>query len=103
MKVCATAAGRNDRGTKEFATVDWMAYQGAPNGGVTGNKRIPEWWTGTKCVKISLPRVSVPLCSLKSLIDSDDVLYVFHLLFRMEGLHIIVSLDLYHDHYEASC
>ena len=28
-----TAAGRNDRFVKEFATVDWMAYQGAPDGG----------------------------------------------------------------------
>ena len=62
LKVCATAAGRNDRDTKEFATVDWMAYQGAPNGGVTGNTRIPEWWTGTRCIEIRLPKVSVPLC-----------------------------------------
>ena len=62
LKVCATAAGRNDRDTKEFATVDWMAYQGAPNGGVTGNTRIPEWWTGTRCIEINLPKVSVPLC-----------------------------------------
>ena len=53
-----TAAGRNDRGTKEFAFVDWMAYQGAPNGGVAGKTRIPEWWTGTKCQKIILPNVS---------------------------------------------
>ena len=52
-----TAAGRNDRGTKEFAFVDWMAYQGAPNGGVAGKTRIPEWWTGTKCQKIPLPNV----------------------------------------------
>ena len=35
-----------------------MAYQGAPNGGVTGNTNIPQWWTGTKCIKISLPTVS---------------------------------------------
>ncbi|RMX49928.1 hypothetical protein pdam_00025809, partial [Pocillopora damicornis] len=55
FRVCATAAGRNDRDTKEFASVDWMAYQGAPNGGVTGNTNIPQWWTGTKCIKISLP------------------------------------------------
>ena len=53
-----TAAGRNDRATKEFAFVDWMAYQGAPNGGVAGKTRIPEWWTGTKCQKIILPNVS---------------------------------------------
>jgi len=54
-----TIAGRNDRQTREFATVDWMAYQGAPNGGVAGNTRIPQWWTGTKCEEITLPNVSV--------------------------------------------
>lgn len=54
-----TIAGRNDRQTREFATVDWMAYQGAPNGGVAGNIRIPQWWTGTKCEEITLPNVSV--------------------------------------------
>ncbi|XP_027035706.1 uncharacterized protein LOC113664306, partial [Pocillopora damicornis] len=55
FKVCVTTAGRNDRGAKEFAFVDWMAYQGAPDGGVAGKTRIPEWWTGTKCQKIPLP------------------------------------------------
>lgn len=54
-----TIAGRNDRRPREFATVDWMAYQGAPDGGVAGNTRIPEWWTGTKCEEITLPYVSV--------------------------------------------
>ncbi|CAH3197412.1 unnamed protein product, partial [Porites evermanni] len=49
--VCVSAAGRNDRFVKEFATVDWMAYQGAPDGGVAGKMRIPEWWTGSQCSK----------------------------------------------------
>ncbi|CAH3131419.1 unnamed protein product, partial [Porites lobata] len=51
FEVCVTAAGRNDRFIKEFATVDWMAYQGAPDGGVAGKMRIPEWWTGSQCSK----------------------------------------------------
>ena len=51
-----TSAGRNDRATREFATVDWMAYQGAPNGGVSGKTRMPEWWTGTKCEKVIFPQ-----------------------------------------------
>ena len=54
-----TAAGRNDRNIKEFATVDWMAYQGAPDGGVAGKTRLPEWWTGSKCKEITLPQVRV--------------------------------------------
>ena len=51
-----TCAGRNDRATQEFATVDWMAYQGAPDGGVSGKTRMPEWWTGTKCEKVEFPQ-----------------------------------------------
>ncbi|CAH3028669.1 unnamed protein product [Porites evermanni] len=51
FEVCVTAAGRNDRFIKEFASVDWMAYQGAPDGGVAGKTRIPEWWTGSQCSK----------------------------------------------------
>ncbi|XP_015767022.1 PREDICTED: uncharacterized protein LOC107345789 isoform X1 [Acropora digitifera] len=56
FEVCVTCAGRNDRATQEFATVDWMAYQGAPDGGVSGKTRMPEWWTGTKCKKVALPQ-----------------------------------------------
>ena len=51
-----TAAGRNDRFIKEFATVDWMAYQGAPDGGVAGKTRVPEWWTGTQCEEVIVPQ-----------------------------------------------
>ncbi|XP_074621554.1 uncharacterized protein LOC141880073 [Acropora palmata] len=56
FQVCVTCAGRNDRATQEFATVDWMAYQGAPDGGVSGKTRMPEWWTGTKCEKVEFPQ-----------------------------------------------
>lgn len=58
FQLCVTAAGRNDRNTKQFASVDWMAYQGAPDGGVAGKTRIPQWWTGSKCQEITLPYVS---------------------------------------------
>ena len=54
-----TAAGRNDRVTQEFATVDWMAYQGAPDGGVAGKTVLPEWWTGSHCKEITLPKVNM--------------------------------------------
>lgn len=62
LKVCVTTAGRNDRNSREFASVDWMAYQGAPDGGVAGKTRIPQWWTGSKCQEITLPNVSVHYC-----------------------------------------
>ena len=57
-----TAAGRNDRSIQEFATVDWMAYQGAPDGGVAGKSRISQWWTGSQCKEVNLPHVIVYLC-----------------------------------------
>ena len=60
-----TAAGRNDRFIKQFATVDWMAYQGAPDGGVAGKTRISEWWTGTQCSKVNLPQANKPYVFLK--------------------------------------
>ncbi|CAH3196320.1 unnamed protein product [Porites evermanni] len=65
VQVCVTAAGRNDRFIKEFATVDWMAYQGAPDGGVAGKTRISEWWTGTQCSKVNLPQANKRYVFLK--------------------------------------
>lgn len=57
-----TATGRNDRSIQEFATVDWMAYQGAPDDGVAGKSRISQWWTGSQCKEVNLPQAIVYLC-----------------------------------------
>ena len=58
--VCVTQAGRNEKKNGQtFATVDWLAYQGAPNGGVSGEMDMPTWWTGTNCRTVSLPPVSL--------------------------------------------
>ena len=58
FRVCVTKAGRNeDHSPGGFATVDWMGYQGAPEGGVAGEMDISRWWTGTTCRTINLPRV----------------------------------------------
>ena len=59
-----TAAGRNDRSIQEFATVDWMAYQGAPDGGVAGKSHISQWWTGSQCKEVNLPHVIVYFVSI---------------------------------------
>ena len=59
-----TAAGRNDRSIQAFATVDWMAYQGAPDGGVAGKSRISPWWTGSQCKEVNLPHVIVYFVSI---------------------------------------
>jgi len=56
--VCVTQAGRNEKKNgQELATVDWLAYQGAPDGGVSGSLDMPTWWTGTNCRVVSLPAV----------------------------------------------
>ena len=58
--VCVTQAGRNEKKDGQtFATVDWLAYQGAPDGGVSGKMDMPTWWTGTNCRSVSLPPVRI--------------------------------------------
>ncbi|XP_074607109.1 uncharacterized protein LOC141860059 isoform X2 [Acropora palmata] len=52
---CVTRAGRNDYPSDSFATVDWIAYQGSPPGGVVGEKKFSRWWTGTSCETVNLP------------------------------------------------
>jgi len=53
---CVTRAGRNDYPTDSFATVDWVAYQGAPSGGVAGEELFSRWWTGTTCQTVTFPK-----------------------------------------------
>ncbi|CAH3179854.1 unnamed protein product [Porites lobata] len=52
---CVMAAGYNERKSYANVTVDWMAYQGAPVGGVTGEVRMSQWWTGTTCATVRFP------------------------------------------------
>jgi len=54
---CVMAAGYNERKSHANVTVDWMAYQGAPVGGVAGEVRISQWWTGTTCKAVNFPSV----------------------------------------------
>ena len=42
---CVMAAGYNERKSKANVTVDWMAYQGVPVGGVAGEVRISQYFT----------------------------------------------------------
>ncbi|KAL9975444.1 hypothetical protein ACROYT_G012605 [Oculina patagonica] len=52
---CVMAAGFNERKSHANLTVEWMAYQGAPVGGVTGKVRMSQWWTGTTCTAVNFP------------------------------------------------
>ena len=42
-----------------FASVDWIAYQGAPTGGISGEELFPTWWTGAICQTVTIPSVSI--------------------------------------------
>ena len=55
---CVMAAGYNERKSYANVTVDWMAYQGAPVGGVAGEVRMSQWWTGNTCATVMFPTVS---------------------------------------------
>ena len=56
--VCVMQAGRKSGDIlNPFATVDWLAYQGAPPNGMTGTIKMQKWWSGTKCEHVAFPRV----------------------------------------------
>ncbi|XP_078381942.1 uncharacterized protein LOC144664648 isoform X2 [Oculina patagonica] len=54
--VCAMQSGRNENNFNPFATVDWMAYQGATPEVLTGIISIKKWWSGTTCEDVSFPK-----------------------------------------------
>ena len=56
--VCVMASGYNERKSRANVSIDWIAYQGAPVGGVTGEVRMSQWWTGTTCKTVNSPSVS---------------------------------------------
>ncbi|XP_044179849.1 uncharacterized protein LOC122961271 isoform X2 [Acropora millepora] len=55
---CVMAAGYNERKSRANVSIDWIAYQGAPVGGVTGEVRMSQWWTGTTCKAVNFPSFS---------------------------------------------
>ena len=58
---CLAQVGRNERASFGIPTVDWLAYQGAPAGGVAGQTTMREWWSGTTCKTVKLPKVKLSL------------------------------------------
>ena len=57
--VCAMQSGRNGNNFNPLATLDWMAYQGAPLEGMTGIIKIQKWWSGTNCADVTFPKVAL--------------------------------------------
>ena len=55
---CVMQTGRNSgERFNPFATVDWLAYQGAPSNGMTGRIKMQDWWSGTKFAQVAYPKV----------------------------------------------
>ncbi|PFX13555.1 Aggrecan core protein [Stylophora pistillata] len=54
--ICAMQSGRNGYNINPFATIDWMAYQGAPPQGTTGRIKMTKWWSGTNCAYVTFPK-----------------------------------------------
>ena len=50
-------SGRKEENFNPFASIDWLAYQGAPPEGLTGTIRMQKWWSGTNCADVSFPKV----------------------------------------------
>jgi len=59
--VCALHSGRNEDKFNPFATIDWIAYQGAPPEGLTGTIQLQKWWSGTNCADVTFPKVGMVL------------------------------------------
>ena len=55
--VCAMQTGRKEENFNPFATLDWVAYQGAPQEGLTGTIMMQKWWSGTNCGDVTFPKV----------------------------------------------
>ena len=56
--VCAMQSGRNQNNFHPFATVDWLAYQGATPEVMTGIVSMKKWWSGTNCEDVTFPEVN---------------------------------------------
>ena len=54
-------SGRKEENFNPFATIDWVAYQGAPPEGLTGTIQLQKWWSGTNCADVTFPKVGMRL------------------------------------------
>lgn len=59
FSVCALKTGRNDRLTPDsgLTFVDYIACQGTPPGSMAGEVNITQWWEGTTCKIVDIPKV----------------------------------------------
>ena len=57
LTACVYVAGRGERHDTTDVSLDWLVYQGAPDGSMGGVVQLDsEWWTGTTCEKVTMER-----------------------------------------------
>ena len=56
LTACVYVAGRGERHDVTDVSLNWLVYQGAPDGAMGGIVQLDEWWTGTTCEKVTLER-----------------------------------------------
>ena len=95
------AAGFNERKSNANVTIDWVAYQGAPVGGLAGEERVSQWWTGTTCVTVNFPSVSRLFSFFSFISHLLTHLFIRSFLFCLSLLHTrkYVSLSLIINYY----
>ena len=59
FSACVLKSGRLDRHTPDngLTFVDYVAYQGSPEGAVAGEESLVSWWDGTHCRRVNIPEV----------------------------------------------
>lgn len=59
FSACVLKAGRLERKTpdKGLTFIDYIAYQGAPEGAVSGEESLVSWLDGTHCRRVGIPEV----------------------------------------------
>ena len=59
FRACVLKAGRLERTTPDegLTFIDYIAYEGAPEGTVAGEESLVSWWDGTHCRLVNIPEV----------------------------------------------
>lgn len=59
FRACVLKAGRLERTTPDegLTFIDYIAYEGAPEGTVAGEESLVSWWDGTHCTRVNIPEV----------------------------------------------
>ena len=77
FNACVLKAGRNDRIPPDggLTYIDYVAFQGNPVGAVAGQEMLSDWWDGTTCKLVEMPKVKcgdLEVFNFKGIMESND-------------------------------